>query len=56
MALPKWVGWLATAAAVAAAAWTTMHPGAPLPNWIVTITTLVAMFSHSTPIPGTAAK
>ena len=44
---PKWVGYLAALAATAAAAFTALHPGAPLPGWITTITTLVAAFSHS---------
>lgn len=45
--LPKWVGYLATTVAVAATAYAAMHPGAPLPTWIVGLMAVVNLFTHS---------
>ena len=54
--LPKWIGYLSSIAAVASMVWTALHPNAPLPGWITTITTLVAMFSHSATGTGGATQ
>ena len=51
---PKWVGYVSTLVAVATTAWTALHPGAALPTWIATLTTLLATFSHSA--TGTGGK
>ena len=44
---PKWVSYLAGIVSVASAAWLQTHPGAALPGWLATLSTLVAMFTHS---------
>ncbi len=52
--LPKWLAKLSILAAAASVAWSMYHPGQPEPQWITTITTLVAAFSHS--LTGTGGK
>ena len=56
MALPKWIGWLATVVAIATAAWSSSHPGMPLPAWIVAAMAVINQFTHSTSIPLTGGK
>ncbi len=51
---PRWVGILAGIAAAAAAGFSALHPGLPLPGWITSILAIVAAFSHS--VTGTGGK
>ena len=53
---PKWISYLSGLVAIGSAAWSATHPGAALPGWLTTLTTLVAMFSHSITGTGGAAK
>lgn len=52
--LPKWLNSVIAVVAAASAVYATLHPGVPLPGWITTFTTLIAMFTHS--VPGTGGQ